>query len=115
MRDYMARDRLATRSALGLIVLIWILMLIFQIQPSAMAIVTGVILLALQGVRYQLGVPISILTSLFGIFLILLGLYTAISGGIEFWHKIIPWTTIITILLVVVMLFTETFYENRLN
>ena len=117
VRDPMARDRLATRLALLVILVFWIVSLPFflSLQPWLAALITGLILILLQVVRVQLGVRISMMTIVLGILSLLLFVYNLFIGPINILHPIIPWTSILLVIFVLVMLFGETFLEGRLN
>jgi hypothetical protein len=115
MRDPMRTDRLATRLMLGLLVILWVVLLATGGAVWIAAVGTGILLIALQGVRASLGIHVSIMTAVLGLLAILLGIYNLVIGPINLWHQIIPWTSIALVLFVLVMLFGETFIEGRLN
>src|SRR5438876_254745 len=109
--DVMSRDRLATRLALLIVLVFWIVSLPFflSLQPWLAALVTGLVLILLQLVRVQLGVRISMMTIVLGILSLLLFVYNLFIGPINILHPIIPWTSILLVIFVLVMLFGETF------
>src|SRR5262245_14950588 len=115
--DVVSRDRLATRLALLIILVFWIVSLPFflSLQPWLAALVTGLVLIVLQVVRAQLGVRISVMTIALGILCLLLFVYNLVIGPINFLHPIIPWTSILLVVFVLILLFGETFFEGRLN